>query len=119
MAKEITTTTVEKPDPPKPLKHTMTVNEKITVARFYGRLFISFVAFGIFLYIVHKMLIADTEMAQSSRDLLNILIGSFISVISGIATFYFNGDSDLMAEDKPAAQPQPQPQPEENGSVSA
>jgi hypothetical protein len=83
-----------------PNKHYMTVNEKITVARFYGRLFISFIAFGIFLYIVHKMLIADTEMAQSSRDLLNILIGSFISVISGIATFYFNGDSDLM-EDKP------------------
>ena len=55
--------TIKEPNP----KPTMTVNEKITVARFYGRLFISFVAFGIFLYIVHKMLIADTEMAQSSR----------------------------------------------------
>ena len=42
------------------------------------------------------MLVADAEMAQSSRDILNILIGSFISVISGIATFYFNGDSDIM-----------------------
>ena len=91
------------PNPPKK----MSVNEQITVARFYGRLVISFFAFGIFLYIVHMMLIADVEMAQSSRDLLNILIGSFISVISGIATFYFNGDSDLM-EDKSHTQPNQQ-----------
>lgn len=104
MAKEITTTTVETPDPPKPVKKTMTVNERITVARFYGRLVISISAFAIFLYIVHMMLIAEVEMAQSSRDLLNILIGSFISVISGISTFYFNGDSDLMEEDKPRQQ---------------
>tara|TARA_R100001530_G_C4207887_1_gene126563 strand:+ start:87 stop:428 length:342 start_codon:yes stop_codon:yes gene_type:complete len=86
-------------------KKKMTVNEQITVARFYGRLVISFFAFGIFLYIVHMMLIADVEMAQSSRDLLNILIGSFISVISGIATFYFNGDSDLMEDKSPPHQP--------------
>ena len=107
---EIEKKTIKGSPNPKP---TMTVNEKITVARFYGRLFISFVAFGIFLYIVHKMLIADTEMAQSSRDLLNILIGSFISVISGIATFYFNGDSDLMTEDKTQTPAQPQPKTEE------
>ena len=92
------------PSPPKK----MSVNEQITVARFYGRLVISFFAFGIFLYVVHMMLTAETEMAQSSRDLMNILIGSFISVISGIATFYFNGDSDLM-EDKTPHQPQPIP----------
>ena len=92
---EIIEKTTKRGNPPKP-KHILSVNERITVARFYGRLFISFIAFGIFLYIVHMMLIADSEMAQSSRDLLNILIGSFISIISGIATFYFNGDSDIM-----------------------
>jgi len=97
------------PNPPKK----MSVNEQITVARFYGRLVISFFAFGIFLYVVHMMLTAETEMAQSSRDLMNILIGSFISVISGIATFYFNGDSDLMEDKSQQHQPQPQPK-EEN-----
>ena len=90
-------------NPPKK----MSVNARITVARFYGRLVISFLAFFIFLYIVHMMLTADTEMTQSSRDLLNILIGSFISVISGIATFYFNGDSDLMDEKPQIHQPEP------------
>ena len=101
---------------PKPLK-TLTVNEKITVARFYGRLVISFMAFGIFLYIVHMMLVAETEMAQSSRDLLNILIGSFISVISGISTFYFNGDSDLMEEKPHKQEPKPEPEPKPQESI--
>ena len=100
---------------PNPSKK-MSVNEQITVARFYGRLVISFFAFGIFLYVVHMMLTAESEMAQSSRDLMNILIGSFISVISGIATFYFNGDSDLM-EDKSSPH-QPQPIPKNDTSVT-
>ena len=102
------------PDPPK----RMTVNEKITVDRFYGRLFISIMAFLIFLYVVHMMLTAESEMAQSSRDLMNILVGSFISVISGIATFYFNGDSDLM-EDKTPPHPNSQPtEPKNDTSVT-
>tara|TARA_R110002020_G_scaffold110708_2_gene255742 strand:- start:1544 stop:1891 length:348 start_codon:yes stop_codon:yes gene_type:complete len=102
------------PNPPKK----MSVNEQITVARFYGRLVISFFAFGIFLYIVHMMLIADVEMAQSSRDLLNILIGSFISVISGIATFYFNGDSDLMEDKSHLNQPNNQPPQNDTSTTS-
>jgi len=102
------------PDPPK----RMTVNEKITVARFYGRLLISISAFGIFLYVVHMMLTAETEMAQSSRDLMNILIGSFISVISGISTFYFNGDSDIM-EEKPIIHNTPKPtEPKNDTSIT-
>jgi hypothetical protein len=63
------------------------------------------------------MLIADVEMAQSSRDLLNILIGSFISVISGIATFYFNGDSDLMEDKSPQHQP-PTPKIQDGSSIT-
>lgn len=110
---EIIEKTTKKGDPTPPRK--MTVNEKITVARFYGRLLISISAFGIFLYVVHMMLTAETEMAQSSRDLMNILIGSFISVISGISTFYFNGDSDLM-EEKPVHKPEPKPEPQTYGT---
>ena len=109
---EIIEKTTKKGDPTPPQK--MTVNERITVARFYGRLVISISAFAIFLYIVHMMLVAETEMAQSSRDLLNILIGSFISVISGISTFYFNGDSDLMEEKPHKQEPKPEPEPQEN-----
>ena len=102
---------------PNPSKK-MSVNEQISVSRFYGRLVISFFAFGIFLYVVHMMLTAETEMAQSSRDLMNILIGSFISVISGIATFYFNGDSDLMEDKSQQQHPNPQPTHKNDTSVT-
>ena len=47
----IGTTVVEKPDPPKPVKKMMTVNERIQVSRFIARFVIAFVALGIFAYI--------------------------------------------------------------------
>ena len=76
MAKETTVTTVTKPDPPKPIKPTMTVNERIQVSRFIARFAIALSALGIFAYVVHIMLGAQTELPASSKDLLNILIGA-------------------------------------------
>ena len=98
MAKEITTTTVEKPDPPKPVKATTTVNEKIQVLRFATRFAIALTALCIFGYVVHIMLGASAELPSSSKDLLNILIGAFIPIIAGIAKFYFESGGDLAQE---------------------
>ena len=98
MAKEITTTTVSKPDPPKPVKKTMTVNERIQVSRFIARFAIAMSALGIFAYIVHQMLLTSDELPTSSKDLLNILIGAFIPIIAGIAKFYFESGGDLHQE---------------------
>ena len=50
MAKE--TIIKETPDPPKPVKAGMTVNEKIQVTRFYARFGIALGALAIFSYIV-------------------------------------------------------------------
>ena len=98
MAKEIKTTTVEKPDPPKPVKESTTVNEKIQVLRFAARFAIALSALGIFAYVVHIMLGASAELPSSSKDLLNILIGAFIPIIAGIAKFYFESGGDLAQE---------------------
>ena len=95
MAKEITTTTVSKPDPPKPVKKTMTVNERIQVSRFIARFAIAMSALGIFAYIVHQMLLTSDELPTSSKDLLNILIGAFIPIIAGIAKFYFENGGNF------------------------
>ena len=81
MAKETTETTVTKPDPPKPVKASMTVNEKIQVSRFIGRFAIALSALGIFAYIVHVMWLTSDELPTSSKDLLNILIGAFFPII--------------------------------------
>ena len=100
MAKETTVTTVTKPDPPKPVKASMTVNEKIQVSRFIARFAIALSALGIFAYIVHVMLLSSDELPTSSKDLLNILIGAFIPIIAGIAKFYFESGGDLHQEEE-------------------
>ena len=100
MAKETTVTTVTKPDPPKPVKVSMTVNEKIQVSRFIARFAIALSALGIFAYIVHVMLLTSDELPTSSKDLLNILIGAFIPIIAGIAKFYFESGGDLHQEEE-------------------
>lgn len=114
MAKETTTTVVEKPDPPKPVKKMMTVNERIQVSRFIARFVIAFVALGIFAYIVHVMLLSSDELPTSSKDLLNILIGAFIPIIAGIAKFYFESGGDLHQEEE--KNPIPPPKPSEEGN---
>ena len=100
MAKETTVTTVTKPDPPKPVNPTMTVNERIQVSRFIARFAIAISALGIFAYIVHVMLLSSDELPTSSKDLLNILIGAFIPIIAGIAKFYFESGGDLHQEEE-------------------
>ena len=100
MAKETTVTTVTKPDPPKPIKPQMTVNERIQVSRFIARFAIAISALGIFAYIVHVMLLTSDELPTSSKDLLNILIGAFIPIIAGIAKFYFESGGDLHQEEE-------------------
>ena len=113
MAKETTVTTVTKPDPPKPVKASMTVNEKIQVSRFIARFAIALSALGIFAYIVHVMLLTSDELPTSSKDLLNILIGAFIPIIAGIAKFYFESGGDLHQEEEKNPIP---PHPEGNGA---
>tara|TARA_Y100000593_G_scaffold9611_1_gene17430 strand:- start:507 stop:860 length:354 start_codon:yes stop_codon:yes gene_type:complete len=114
MAKEITTTTKEIPDPPKPVKKSMTVNERIQVSRFIARFIIAMSALGIFAYVVHVMLGSADELPVSSKDLLNILIGAFIPIIAGIAKFYFESGGDLHQEDEKNMIP---PHPEKEGNA--
>jgi hypothetical protein len=113
MAKETTVTTVTKPDPPKPVKKSMTVNETIQVSRFLARFVIALSALGIFAYVVHVMLLSSDELPTSSKDLLNILIGAFIPIIAGIAKFYFESGGDLHQEDEKNVIP---PHPEKEGN---
>ena len=116
MAKETTVTTVTKPDPPKPVKASLTVNERIQVSRFIARFAIALCALAIFAYIVHVMLGSSDELPTSSKDLLNILIGAFIPIISGIAKYHFESGGDLHQEEEknPIA-----PHPDKEASVPA
>jgi len=85
----------------------MSVNDKIQLVRFYARFAIAIVAMAIFSYIVHMMLTASEELATSSKDLLNILIGAFIPILAGIAKFYFESGGDLHQEEEKNVIPPP------------
>tara|TARA_Y100000034_G_C6622785_1_gene271558 strand:- start:268 stop:576 length:309 start_codon:yes stop_codon:yes gene_type:complete len=85
----------------------MSVNDKIQLVRFYARFAIAIVAMAIFSYIVHMMLTASDELATSSKDLLNILIGAFIPILAGIAKFYFESGGDLHQEEEKNILPPP------------
>ena len=86
---------------------TMNVNDRIQLVRFYARFFIAIHAMTIFCYIVHMMLTASEEMTASSKDLLNILIGSFIPILAGISRYYFESGGDLHQEEEKNAIPPP------------
>lgn len=86
-------TTVKNGGKEKPI---IPVNERIQLARFWARLVIGLLSLALFGYIVHSMLTLQSELTQSSRDLLNILLGSFISIISGIATYYYSNGDDII-----------------------
>ena len=86
---------------------TMNVNDRIQLVRFYARFFIAILAMTIFSYIVHMMLTASEEMTSSSKDLLNILIGSFIPILAGISRYYFESGGDLHQEEEKNAIPPP------------
>jgi hypothetical protein len=82
-----------------------TTNEAIQVARFWARFVVAVSTLAIFAYIVHIMLMSNAELPQSSKDLLNILIGAFIPILSGIAKFYFDSGGDI--EDHSDKNPSP------------
>ena len=82
------------------------VNEKIQLARFWARLFIGLSTLALFGYIVHTMLNATDELTQSSKDLLNLLIGAFLPILGGIAKFYFEQGSDDIPPPAPHIKPE-------------
>ena len=86
---------------------TMNVNDRIQLVRFYALFAIEILAMTIFSYIVHMMLTASEEMTASSKDLLNILIGSFIPILAGISRYYFESGGDLHQEEEKNAIPPP------------
>ena len=86
---------------------TMNVNDRIQLVRFYARFVIAILAMTIFSYIVHMMLTASEEMTASSKDLLNILIGSFIPILAGISRYYFESGGDLHQEEEKTPIPPP------------
>lgn len=84
------------------LKNGATVNEKVQYLRFWARLTLSLCVFGVYFYIISQLFIAaDTEISDSSRNLLQILVGALTVVVSSISQYWWANADDLVPEKKP------------------
>ena len=101
MAKETTTTVKETPDPPEKF-NPPPVDPDVQIAklRFWARLLISMLAFFLFGFLVIKMLDKPDELTQSSRDLLNLALGSFLPLLGMLGKHWFESDHEQIVKPK-------------------
>tara|TARA_Y100000593_G_C4299598_1_gene332625 strand:+ start:206 stop:574 length:369 start_codon:yes stop_codon:yes gene_type:complete len=78
------------------------VNEIIQVMRAFFRALIALATLVLFAYVVHSMIsLGSEELSSTAHSILQLLLGSFISIISGIATFYYaGGEGDIVPEEE-------------------
>ena len=57
--------------------------------RFWARFLISLLAFGLFGWLVFTMVNKPDELAQSSKDLINLAFGAFLPIIGMLGKHWF------------------------------
>lgn len=98
MSEEVIEKRTIKGDAPQPQ---LTVNERIQVARFWARFIIALTSIFIFAGILGSMIMLKEELPASAKDLINITIGPFLLVISGIAKYFYEQGGDIEPSPKP------------------
>tara|TARA_R100001463_G_scaffold29630_14_gene67413 strand:- start:677 stop:1021 length:345 start_codon:yes stop_codon:yes gene_type:complete len=112
MAKETTTTVVEKPDPPKPVKQQMTVNEKIQVVRFWIRAVIALCNISVLAGIIFYLLTLQESVPETTERILLIIVGPLILTAGAVSKYFFESGNDLEDHATDGGD-SPKPQPKE------
>lgn len=82
--------------------------------RFWARFLISLLAFGLFGWLVFTMVNKPDELAQSSKDLINLAFGAFLPIIGMLGKHWFE-----VSHDEPSHNPEPdKPKEEEENAGS-
>ena len=81
--------------------------------RFWARFLISLLAFGLFGWLVFTMVNKPDELAQSSKDLINLAFGAFLPIIGMLGKHWFE-----VSHDEPEHNPEPPPKPKEEDATS-
>ena len=110
MAKETTTTVVEKPDPPKPIKPGMSVNEKIQIVRFWIRAIIALCNISVLAGIIFYLLTLKDSVPETTERILLIIVGPLILTAGAVSKYFFESGNDLEdhatdGNDKPPTTP--------------
>lgn len=88
--------------------------------RFWARFLISLLAFGLFGWLVFTMVNKPDELAQSSKDLINLAFGAFLPIIGMLGKHWFETAHDepkVPNEEPPSNNNNPDNKKEEDGSI--
>ena len=102
MAKETKTTVETVSDPPKPVTDPAM---RLKFLMFWSRLIITVLAMGLFGYLASAMLTMREEMTSSSKDVLLLMLGSFLPIVLAISKFWLDPD-DIHDNNKPTPEPE-------------
>ena len=89
MAKETKTTVETVTDPPKQRTDPAM---KLKFLMFWSRLIITVLAMGLFGYLASAMLTMQDEMTSSAKDVLLLMLGSFLPIVLAISKFWLDPD---------------------------
>ena len=77
-------------------------NIQMQKLRFWARLIISLLAFSLFGWLVITMINKPDELAQSSKDLINLSFGAFLPIIGMLGKHWFETVHEpLVPDNKP------------------
>ena len=78
-----------------------TVNDKVQYLRFWARLIISVLVFGVYFFICWSLFQSSQEdLSDSVRSILQILVGALTVVLASVSGYYFSSQDDLVEEKK-------------------
>ena len=66
--------------------------ERRKILNFYARTFFTTTVLGVFIFLIY--LLFFTELKSDSRDLVNILLGTFVAVLTKTMDYWFKDKDD-------------------------
>ena len=92
---------ITRTDPPQEKgKDPVDPDVQIAKLRFWARLLISMLAFFLFGFLVIKMVDKPDELTSSSRDLINLALGSFLPLLGMLGKHWFESDHEQIVKPK-------------------
>ena len=97
---EIIEKTTKKTDPPN---KNATIGDKVTYLRFWARVILSILVLLIYFFVIYSLFgLSDSELSDSTRSILQIVVGALTMVISSISQYYWaSSESEVPEQPKP------------------
>ncbi|BAQ90524.1 hypothetical protein [uncultured Mediterranean phage uvMED] len=101
--KETVTETVTDP----PVKNTTPIADKVTYLRFWARVILSIMVLCIYFFVIYSLFgLSDSELSDSTRSILQIVVGALTMVISSISQYYWaSSESEVPQESEKQEKP--------------